>query len=156
MSGQSFTRYARDRLQRGHIAVYETRGRRRYIYRRDGAWYRLSVEQTAYVAHEEQIGSFAAMNELDANYIDVCDACDVHAAVRVRARLGDDDEPVVAEWLAEARDLISRVEAGEAGREEVQAHVAAGHRLEDRVAEKLGERIRERVEEVVDALHRES
>lgn len=74
----------------------------------------------------------------------------VHPAVRARIETGD-VEAVAAEWLADARRLIDRLQEGEADRDRAKTMLAAGARLEEEIddGEKVG-LLQRREEEIGD------
>lgn len=152
--GESYIQHVRERLREGDVAVYAERGRTRYLYCREGAWYRLRVNELEYSAEEERIDDRALRAAIKKNYpVETMDASDVHPAVRARVESGT-DEAVVATWLMDARLLADRIRDGASSRDEAKGLIAAGHQLEERVGEEGVEKIRERVEEIAEALEK--
>lgn len=143
-----------DRLRDGYVAVYERRGRTRYVYRRDGRYYRLTVTRSVYEASETRIGARSLQAAVDECYpLQVVSRGDVHPAIRARIG-GGDEAAVAAEWLVAARRLIERLREGDADRERASEMIAVGARLEECVGEEERvERLRRRQEEIGDAVN---
>ena len=153
---RSYYIHVRDRLREGQVAVYTSRGRTRYVYRRDGAYFRLVEQGTPYTADERRIGTQSLQAAVSENYpVEVVGRDDVHPAVRARIETGG-VEAVAGEWLQDARELVELLRDGDAGRDRAKTMLAAGARLEERAeADERVELLRRREEDIGEAVGRD-
>lgn len=63
---RGYYNHVRDRIRDGDVAVYTSRGRTRYVYHRDGAYFRL-VEGRSVMRHPNEESALGACKQLSAN-----------------------------------------------------------------------------------------
>lgn len=153
---RSYYTHVRDRIHDGDVAVYTSRARMRYVYRRDGAYFELTEGRSVYEASETRISTRSLQAAVNEHYpVEVVGCGDLHPAIRARIGTGG-VEAVASEWLVDARRLVQRLRDGDADRARASEMIGIGARLEERVDdEEQVERLQRREEEIGDAVGEE-
>lgn len=142
---RGFVGYVKNRLREGAVARYTMQGKPRYIYRRDGRYYKLTdTAGSLYEASEGRVSEWALTRIVDLYEIEVVESPPEPVGVW---QASGSLEALAAQWMVTARRRVG------ASEQAVREWIGLGHRLAEDVDERAEKRIRERVETLAESLN---